>query len=116
VIYYKKLFEFIDEKGVKLIYVRYPFSEPFFIRFLRECKERGLKVLLEIPTYPYDEELSTFKLFIDRAFRKRLHKYIDKVITFSNHREIFGIPTIRISNGIDIEEVKATSTSKKCTP
>jgi hypothetical protein len=113
VIYYKKLFEFIDEKGVKLIYVRYPFSEPFFIRFLRECKERGLKVLLEIPTYPYDEELSAFKLIIDRAFRKYLHKYVDRVVAISNHEEIFGIPTIRISNGIDIEEVKVASTSKK---
>jgi hypothetical protein len=112
-IYYKKLLKFIDEKNVKLIYVRYPFSEPFFIRFLRECKERGLKVLLEIPTYPYDEELSAFKLFIDRAFRKYLHKYVDRVVTISNHEEIFGIPTIRISNGIDTEEVKVASTSKK---
>lgn len=112
-IYYKKLLKFIDEKNVKLIYVRYPFSEPFFIRFLKECKKRSVKVLLEIPTYPYDEELSTFKLFIDRAFRKYLHKYVDRVVAVSNHEEIFGIPTIRISNGIDIEEVKATSTSKK---
>jgi len=112
-IYYKKLLKFIDEKNVKLIYVRYPFSEPFFIRFLKECKKRSVKVLLEIPTYPYDEELSAFKLFIDRAFRKYLHKYVDKVVAISNHEEIFGIPTIRISNGIDIEEVKATSASKK---
>jgi glycosyltransferase involved in cell wall biosynthesis len=112
-IYYKKLLKFIDEKNVKLIYVRYPFSEPFFIRFLKECKKRSVKVLLEIPTYPYDEEFSAFKLFIDRVFRKYLHKYVDRVVAVSNHEEIFGIPTIRISNGIDIEEVKATSTSKK---
>ncbi len=112
-IYYKKLLKFIDEKNVKLMYVRYPISEPFFIRFLKECKKRSVKVLLEIPTYPYDEGLSAFKLFIDRAFRKYLHKYVDRVVTVSNHEEIFGIPTIKISNGIDTEEVKVVSTSKR---
>lgn len=64
---------------------------------------------MEIPTYPYDQEYSSFSmklnLFIDRCFRKQFAKHLDRIITFSNYSKIFGIPTLQLSNGIDFNEI-----------
>ena len=64
---------------------------------------------MEIPTYPYDQEYVSFKrkiqLLVDQCFRKRLAKYVDRIITFSNYKTIFGTPTIQISNGIDFDDI-----------
>lgn len=42
---------------------------------------------------------------MDKKYREELYKYVDKVITYSNDKEIWGIPCINISNGIDPNEV-----------
>ena len=64
---------------------------------------------MEIPTYPYDQEYVLSKrkiqLLIDKCFRKQLAKYLDRIITFSNYKTIFGIPTLQISNGIDFKDI-----------
>ena len=39
----------------------------------------------------------------DDVFNFFLKKYIDKIVTFSQHQTIFGRPCICISNGIDLE-------------
>ena len=38
--------------------------------------------------------------------KNELNPYVDKIITFSEDKEIFNIPCISIENGIDLEEVK----------
>ena len=64
---------------------------------------------MEIPTYPYDQEYTSFfmkvQLFIDKCFRQQFAKYLDKIITFSNYTSIFGISTLQLSNGIDFDEI-----------
>ncbi|EKF50161.1 glycosyltransferase [Thermosipho africanus H17ap60334] len=110
-VYYNLVLEFIYENNIKGIIIRYPLSSPYFIRFLRKCKNSGLKVYLEIPTYPYDKELifsklGFAKLLIDKWFRKSLHKYIDRIITYSDHEKIFNVKTINISNGIDLDNIR----------
>ena len=70
-----------------------------------------MRIALEIPTYPYDAEFAQspavrkLKLRIDRMFRCRMARYIDRIVTFSDDTEIFGRPTIRISNGIDFRSI-----------
>ncbi|NCU32622.1 MAG: glycosyltransferase family 1 protein [Candidatus Moranbacteria bacterium] len=44
-------------------------------------------------------------LFLDQCLRKRMAKYIHKIVTFSDDDFIFGRPTIKISNGIDFNSI-----------
>jgi hypothetical protein len=111
----------IDKKLIKncdCIYIRYNFSDYQFIKFLKRAKKinNKIKILLEIPTYPYDNEIKinilNFLLIIkDRWNRRKLKKYVDRIITYSKDKLIFGIETINLSNAIDIE----TITPKKIT-
>ena len=74
-------------------------------------KKDGMKVVMEIPTYPYDSEYAaqgmSRQIFQDKIFRNQLAKHLDAIVTFSDYDEIFGQRTIRISNGIDFDNVKA---------
>lgn len=99
-------------RGIDLAYIRYDHNaNPFTLAWLRSLQRAGVKIALEIPTYPYDHEYRgqplSFRLqhLIDRCFRHRLMRCVDRVVTFSDDAEIFGRPTIRISNGIDFESV-----------
>jgi glycosyltransferase involved in cell wall biosynthesis len=110
---YSSIVRYVKEEGVKYIYARYDHnSNPFTIRLFRSLKKSGAWIDLEIPTYPYDKEylkLSLkFKLdlAIDKLFRRRLAKYVNRIITFSDASEIFGVKTLKISNGIDFGSIK----------
>lgn len=94
-------------EGIDFIYIRYFYSSPWFISYLKFLKKANLKVILEIPTYPYDGEVKdNFFTRWDKKYREELHKYVDKAVTYSNDKEILGITCINISNGIDLDEIK----------
>ena len=84
-------------------------ANPFTLRLVKLLKQTGAKVVMEIPTYPYDQEYTSrsmkFYLLIDRCFRHQLAKHLDGIVTFSNAETIFGGKTIRISNGIDFDAI-----------
>ena len=95
---------------INLVYIRSDHNaNPFTINLVRKIKENGIHIVMEIPTYPYDQEYTSsfmkLQLFIDKCFRKQFAKYLDRIITFSNHSTIFGIPTLQLSNGIDFNEI-----------
>lgn len=106
IIYYRIILNFIKKHDIKVIYIRYLLSDPFFINFIKECKRIGAKVYLEVATYPYEKEINILIRFIDNFFRKFLRKYVDYIITYSDHRILFGINTINIENGIDTDSIK----------
>ncbi|MCL2156461.1 MAG: glycosyltransferase [Methanobrevibacter sp.] len=86
-----------------------------FIKLLKKIKNenKDCKILYEIPTYPYDKEHKTLRskinLFIEKMFRYKLKKYIDKVVSFNNYIQIFGIPTIKIKNGVNCDNIEVRS-------
>lgn len=90
------------------IYLRKPSAINMgFIDLLKRIRSinPNMKILLEIPTYPYDNEIQglvrvTLK-WKDQYARKKLKDYVDVVLTYSDDKEIFGIQTINISNGVD---------------
>lgn len=97
---------------MEFLYIRHDHNaSPVLILWLRKVKKLGVRIALEIPTYPYDAEFAQspavrkLKLRIDRMFRCRMARYIDRIVTFSDDTEIFGRPTIRISNGIDFRSI-----------
>ncbi|HIP48876.1 MAG TPA: glycosyltransferase family 1 protein [Lutibacter sp.] len=118
--FYKELFSKITEQGVDIIYIRYThFANPLFIKFLSKLKKKRIKVLLEIPTYPYDSEYKNVKfkqklfLIIERLSRNFFKYYCDKIVTVSSDTKIFGTDTIIISNGINIDKIKLKKKKQK---
>ena len=102
---YEVVNRLIVENKPSSCYVRYGMSNKKYIEMLKKMREVGARIILEIPTFPYDLECShsikneLIKLF-DLRYRMKLHDYVEKVATFSQDREIFGIPCIHIVNGI----------------
>lgn len=103
---------YVRQNGIRHIYIRSDHNTtPFLINLLQKLKKMGCKIVMEIPTYPYDQEYQGLSfgyqrvIFMDKCLRHLMAKYIDKIVTFSNHKTIFGRPTIRIANGIDFNAV-----------
>lgn len=107
---YNQLFHAIEHLGIELVYARsFHNASPFTIDFFKKLKNAGIRSLLEIPTYPYDQEYDTYPLtskmdlWVDKLFRNQLAAQLNAIVTFSNHKTIFGQRTIGISNGVDFD-------------
>ncbi|MDC7953519.1 glycosyltransferase [Liquorilactobacillus mali] len=103
-------FDYKITEKIKLfdvIYIRKPQYFTFnFLHYLKRIRtlNSDIKIILEIPTYPYDHEfkhrvLLGFKIIVDKIVQNYLQKYIDVVVTFSGESKIFNVPTIPIQNG-----------------
>ena len=84
-------------------YIRFPFCTFAFLNLLKNIKKHGKgKIIVEIPTFPYDGEIKSyfFDIIIDKFLRNNLKKYVDVFTTYSIDNNIYGIPAIHIINGI----------------
>jgi glycosyltransferase involved in cell wall biosynthesis len=105
----------VQKEGYDFIYLRHPFFDPLLVQALREIKQffPKIKILLEINTYPYDAEpkrlLHKLSLKMDQHYRKTAHEYIDRIVDYGQRETIWGIPTISVRNGIDVESVQVSS-------
>ncbi|HXR84044.1 MAG TPA: glycosyltransferase [Hanamia sp.] len=116
---YRNVLKYIQENHIQIVFIRYiHFANPFFIRFLKSLKQRNIKVLLEIPTYPYDQEYQQLKLtsklvlLIEKFSRRKFKKYVTRILTVTPYKTIFDVPTIEISNGIDPHSIKIVEKNK----
>lgn len=108
---FSSITKYAKDHHIEFVYIRSNHNaNPFTIRMVKQMKEAGMKVVMEIPTYPYDSEYETQgmskQIFQDKIFRNQLAKHMDAIVTFSDYEQIFGQQTIRISNGIDFNSVK----------
>ncbi|MEM8610164.1 MAG: glycosyltransferase [Myxococcota bacterium] len=100
------------------LYVRYPLALPSLLAFLRAAKRArpSLKIILEVPTFPYRSELRTPKqrvlLALDDLGHGQLHRYVDLVVTFFGQNEIYGIPCFRTENGIDVNRIRLAKNTR----
>ena len=106
---------YVKDNHINIVYIRSNHNaNPFTIRMVKQMKKYGAKVVMEIPTYPYDSEYEaqgmSKQIFQDRLFRNHLAKQLEAIVTFSDYEQIFGQRTIRISNGIDFDSVKMKNT------
>lgn len=111
---------YVKANQIDLVYMRSDHNaNPFTINMVSRMKKAGARVVMEIPTYPYDQEYITpsmkLQLSVDRCFRKKLARKLDKIITFSEAANIFGVPALSISNGIDFEDIPVRPQSPKKT-
>jgi len=116
---YKNVYDYIVENGIEIVFIRYiHFANPFFTSFLKKLNKKNIKVLLEIPTYPYDQEYQELKftsklvLHVEKLSRRRFKKYVARILTLTPYKTIFGVPTIEISNGIDPSSIKMVEKDK----
>lgn len=109
--------EIMKERNISAIYIRYFLSDAKLVSMIKTLKQNnpGVKVLVEIPTYPYDGEIFEFapKLIKDKMHRLEFSKYVDRFITFSDDKEIFGVPAINISNAVDTQKINIIECSEK---
>ena len=109
---YDCIYDYCKLNGIQFVYARCnQNADPILIRFFKKLRSIGIKAVMEIPTYPYDQEFSRFywdiklKLIIDRFCRNQLSKELVAIVTFSDEERIFGQRTIRISNGVDFDSI-----------
>ena len=112
---FSPIIRYAKQEKIDFIYWRtFHNSNPFTIHLAKRLKQSGIRLILEIPTYPYDQEYASIPekltLLTDQLFRKQFCKYVDRVVTFSHDEKIFGRPTIRISNGIDFSKIPLRQT------
>ena len=112
---FSSIVKFAIENQIEFVYIRSNHNaNPFTIHMVRQMKAAGMKVVMEIPTYPYDSEYKAQRMskqiFQDKIFRNYLAKELDAIVTFSDYPQIFGQRTIRISNGIDFGHVNMKTT------
>jgi len=109
---YRNLYRYIVANEIKLVYIRYThFANPFFISFLKNLKRSNIKILLEIPTYPYDQEYKNLKftyrivMWIEKISRSKFKNLITRILTVTPGTVIFGVPAIEINNGIEVDSI-----------
>ena len=119
---YQCIYRYAVTHQVELIYVRsFHNANPFTIRLFSKLRKAGIKIAMEIPTYPYDSEYAGFPLVtrlgiqVDKVFRKTLAKHVNAIVTFSDYHCIFGQRTIQISNGVDFDSIPLKKTVAKNT-
>ena len=112
---FNSLTKFIIETQIEFVYIRSFYNtNPPLLKMLRTLKNEGVKVVMELPTYPYDVEVKSPSLslsnrmifFVNKLYRNRLKSCLKKIVTFSDYKEIHGVKTINISNGIDFDRIR----------
>ena len=104
------LHRFVRRRRYDCVYIRYVYCDFEFMKLLRVLRRNCGRIVIEIPTYPYDAELKDntehrIQLFLDMLHREHMKKYVDRIVTFSDDGKIFGIPTVRTMNGLNFDHV-----------
>lgn len=106
--------EYIEKfNEIDFIYFRRPTCfTVHMIKVLSKIKKNNpnVKIVLEIPTYPYDKEmivkLRYFPLFIKDIYnRAKLHQIIDRIAVQNDIDALFRVPTINFANGIKVDDI-----------
>lgn len=94
------------------VYIRKTYVDKRYLAFLSDIKKKypECKVIVEIPTYPYKKEMlsSWYTVFMyvkEILYKYKYKNYIDRFVTYSDDDEIFGVPTIRTMNGVNVKSV-----------
>lgn len=100
------------KNNIIFIYLRYnQIANPFYTFLFNKINKYNIKLIVEIPTYPYDQELkprtifNKIDYFLEKKYRKKFFSNFSYIVTYSDDNLIFNTPTIKINNGIDLETI-----------
>ena len=112
---YSSFSHYIKKNHIKYAYIRLIGNSSFgLLLFLFKIKLCRVKIIAEIPTYPYDKEtlfegqgfLAQLPNKVDRILRHFLFIFVSSVVTYSDDKKIWNIPCINISNGYIPEQTR----------
>lgn len=118
----KSLLRFIISEKYKCIYSRFESYSLLLAQFYKKLSKLGCIVLLEIPTYPISQRWISIKTsFEQRKIKTALHQLynatinsmgilrfkngVTKIVNNNCYSRIWGIETLQIHNGVDIDSV-----------
>lgn len=116
--FYKIAYLEFKKRPSDVIYIRFGGLSCSLIRFCKKIKLQNnlTKILVEIPTYPFYNELNSLTQKIAYNLNlinvKSFGKLVDRVVTFSKDSTIFETPTICINNGFDVPSVNLKATTE----
>ena len=94
------------------LYIRRTVADRAYVDFLRRVKEKypNCRIIIEIFTYPYDKDdfgkWNAWPFYLkELIYRRKLKKYVDRFVTYTEDKEIFGVPTICTINGINVDSI-----------
>ena len=108
---------FVKDQKIN-VYIRYPYSDFLFIILLSYLKKNGCKIVIEVPTYPYNKNhdgnlYSKLRLLCDSIFSLFLKFFVGRIVTYSDDKRIFGIETINTINGVDFSKIKIVNRTRE---
>lgn len=111
---YKSVFDKLDAPN--FVYIRRTVADKAYVGFLKNIKKKypHCKIIIEIFTYPYDRDdfgkWNAWPFYIKELInRPKLRKYVDRFVTYSDDKMIFGVPTICTTNGVIVDKIRKIS-------
>ncbi len=114
-LFYRFLKEQVPVRPYTAVYIRYGLSDKYFYKLCKLLKKNGARIIIEIPTYPYEGEATRglkdkIGISLDHKYRKKLSRYVDRIATFTDDPQIWNIPAYHIQNGIDTTQISPRKT------
>ena len=102
---------YLKAQSFDYLYIRKFFINWDLIQLSSYFNKINVKVIIDIPTYPYKSELSGFLnnliYYHENYYSKFLKKFIPYISYIGkDYSKIWGIDTIPMSNGVDLNKVK----------
>lgn len=99
-------------KEPDFFYIRRTVADKAYLEFFKELKKRypNCRIIVELYVYPYDRDnfgkWNAWPFYFKEIiYRRNLKKYVDRFVTYTPDKEIFGIPTICTTNGVNVEGI-----------
>ena len=117
--------KFTKEWKIDMLYMRLPSMSISTYQFLQDLHKENIKVLIELYTYPLNKERmvsalhlikekqfsmgtkAILSLLIDNLYYPFLRTVVDRLVVLLPKKELWGIKTIQIQNGIDTSVILA---------
>ena len=90
-------------------YVRYHFFDRKYLKLLSSLNLKSDKVIIEAhsaPKFPKDFSIMRCVGWKDSRWNKLAKKYVDLVASMSDEERLWGIDTVKITNGIDVKAIR----------
>lgn len=108
--------EMMSHEQINIVYIRHMIPSSNLIIFLKHCRRKGIRIIYEIPTYPYFAEQyrtatkkyrAIAKILLDVLFWPLIYSNIDNLtIIKSNSCVKMYRKMISITNGVDIDTIQ----------
>lgn len=102
----------LKNSGKTYLYVRHTSATPGLILFhlVIRTLPNVQRVYLEVPTWPYRHE--HYVRTSDRIFWPMMGYLVHRVVTFSSDKNILGVKTINITNGVSVKDNPIATSSE----